>query len=145
MIFLLLLAVNGLPLFLLKTSKKYWIISIPVWILLLTVLIVWRIRDDRVVNSSEKAYYATFGKKSFGTREAWDEMEKAGSTAAADSRKIFVGVGFQTLCVFVLMVTGHRRTKDRRYKWGSWFFGCCTVFVIFLDVLMTIIIGSPLA
>ncbi len=145
MIFLLplLLAVNGLPLLLLRTSKKYWIISIPVWILLLGILGAWRIRDDRAYRISEKAYYASFGNKNYGTEETWKAMEKSGAAEAADSRHAFVGVGFQTICVFVLMRIGYRRTKDKRYKWGKWVFGGCTAFVILVNLVLTLVLGSP--
>jgi hypothetical protein len=143
MIFLLLLALNALPLLLLKTSKKYWIVAVPVWIVLLGVLAVRRIQDDRAYHSSEKAYYASYGKNNFGTPETWKAMEKTSLVAAANSRKAFVAVGVQTLCTFFLMATGFKRTKDKRYKWGKWFFGCCTVFVIFMGLMMTLILGSP--
>jgi F0F1-type ATP synthase membrane subunit a len=139
MIFLILLVINLLPVLFLKTPKKYGVLCISLWILLLAGLVIWRMRQDNLVQLREKEYYESAGTKSYGDFEKSEALDEARDTLVLRNEKIIDWIGFQTLVTFILLLIGSYKTKHKRYRQASWFFGFCLFCWILLKAMMGII------
>jgi hypothetical protein len=139
MVFLILLAANLLPVVFLSTPKKYGIVSVSIWILLLSGFMAWRLRHDQMLHTREKAYSESVGTRTYGDYDKWEALSDIRELVTRGTREIMYWLGFQTLLTFVLLLTGYYKTKNKRYLRAAGFFGFCLVCFVILEAMMGIV------
>ena len=139
MIFLLLLATNILLTFLIKTGNRYWLVSVPLTLLLIIGFIGWRIAKDNKIKQQEANYWNSAGTKNYGDHGEWiklDEMIKEGRKLNATFIDLVVLQAFLT-CIF--QIIGRMKTTVRIYKWTSWTFTIFFIVMLLLRTMMSIV------
>ncbi len=142
--FFLLLAVNLIPLFYLRSTFRFWIICIPLWFCMLVGFLLWRHTHDTEISRLEIAYQKSAGSKNYGDQNIWGSLEALRTSGRITNQKILHEIFFQTLVMWLLQIAGLRRTKRNYYFWLSWITGLLLLAALILGALMGIVPSGPL-
>jgi len=137
-LYLGLLAINIVVLNLAKCDNKYWLVSIPLWILLVGSFIVWRDTSDKQYRLNEKDYEKSAKIKGYD----YDKLDKLENLQKSNKTKnqIFLTlIAIQTFVTFVLQVIGHNKTDQHRYRLTKYIFGILTILVLILTFMIGIV------
>ena len=139
MVYIILLIINILFVYFIKSDKKFWLLSIPLWTVLLLSLICWRIYNDNQINKLETEYWKTTENKGYGDYNKRNKLEKAEKNAQKINTTFIYLIGLQTLVTFIFQIAGQRQTKKITYNWTKIIFGILFVLILFLLLLMAIV------
>jgi hypothetical protein len=124
MIYLVLLAVNVLLLFFIRSEKKYAWICISIWLLLIISFIYWMIASSHV----EKIYWSG------------EEMLKTMNGFKRFNHRFFHCISFQTLLTLIFQIVGYKKTRfPNFYKWTYFIFLALLILNSILEVMLTIV------
>lgn len=140
MIYFAILTLNILFVYFIKSDNKYWLLSIPFWILLFSTFIYWRTNSDREIQTLETQYWSTLKKLNIDIDiDEADKIEQLKKQARAINMTFIYAIGLQTLLTFALQIIGHIRTKRKLYRWSKIIFGILFALVFFLIAMMGIV------
>lgn len=123
----------------LKTDKKYWFTSIPLFVLLLVAFASWRIVSDNTVKQQESKYWKSAGTKSYGDFTEWTTLEKKRKEKLQTNAVFIDLLVLQAFLTFIFQVIGRRKTDIKLYRWTSWTFGVVFFAFLWLRLMMTIV------
>ncbi len=139
MVYIILLTINIPFVYFIKSDKKFWLLSIPLWTVLLLSLICWRIYNDNQIHKLETEYWKTTENKRYGDYNKRNKLEKAEKNAQKINTTFIYLIGLQTLITFIFQIVGQRQTKKITYNWTKIIFGILFVLILFLLLLMAIV------
>ena len=139
MTFIILLTVNILFIYFIKSDKKYWLLSIPLWTILISGFIFWRISNDRQIKNLEKEYWKTTENRGWGDYDKRTKLEEAKKHVQKFNMTFVYLIGLQTLITFILQIVGQRRTTQKTYRWTKIIFGILFFFIFLLIAMMGIV------
>ncbi len=139
MLYLALLTVNILFIYFVKSDKKYWLLSIPLWVILISGFILWRTNSDRQIQNSEIEYDKTFQGKEYGDNAIWNKLSEQKKTAQKLNMTFVHLIGLQTFVTFIFQIFGHRETKQKTYKWTKVIFGVLFALVFLIIAMMGVV------
>ena len=139
MIYLILLTVNILFVYFVGSDKKYWLFSIPLWTILISGFITWRVISDKQIQNLEAEYWKTTENRGWGDHDRWTKLEDAKTNAQKLNMTLVYLIGLQTIITFISQIVGQRRTTQKAYKWTTIVFGILFLSVFILIVMMNII------
>ena len=152
MTYLLILTINIALLILYRSDKRYWLVTIPIWTMLLSSFIIWRTYHDKQISRLDTAYWnsADENKKKDaenwrGDDNIWKDLEDS-KTVAKKYNSIFLNTIFlQTILTFIAQVIGFKITTSKTtYKWTAIIFGILFAINLWLEILMAIVPTGPL-
>jgi Na+/proline symporter len=129
------LTINILFVYFIKSEKKYWLLSIPLWALVFSSFILWRTNSDKHIQAMETEYWNE--KKEDNAK--WDSLELAKKKAQKINMIFIYFIGLQTLITFICQIVGQRQTEQKIYKWTKPIFGVLFIFIFLLIVMMGIV------
>jgi hypothetical protein len=107
-VYLLILTLNILFVYFIKSDNKYWLLSIPFWILLFSTFIYWRTNSDREIQTLETQYWSTLDKLNIDIDiEKADEIDQLKKQTGVVNRTFIYAIGLQTLLNFTFQIIGH--------------------------------------
>ena len=139
MTYLLILTANILFLYFLKTDKKYWLLSIPLWIGLVSGFVIWRTQSDKHIQNLEAEYWKSAENKENGDYAKWDTLKQTEKQSQAYNMTFLYCVALQTLITFICQIAGQSKTKQKFYSWTKWVFGVLLLLVFILIAMMGIV------
>jgi len=150
--YLTILLVNILILYSLKTDKRYWIVPIPLWTILVLFFILWKFKNDKVISQLDTAYWqsADYNKKINlenwrGDEKIYNKLEETKSYVRKYNNILLNSIFLQTILTFISQVIGYKRTSLKKtYKLTSTVFGVLLILNFFLFLLMAITPTGPL-
>jgi hypothetical protein len=143
-LFVVLALANIIPLFIIRTSNRFWIISIPLWIFMIAGFISWRISSAKETEGLQIAYNKTIGNQGYGDASKWNALEDFEKSKVTANRKMLNQIFFQTFMMWILQMIGLRKTKNDYYFWLSWITGILFLVAFILEALMGIVPTGPL-
>ena len=139
MSYLVLLAINIFFIYFLKSEKKYWLLSIPLWIILISGFIIWRTNNDRQIEKLEIQYDKTFQGKEYGDFSMWDKIAHQKKAAQKLNMTFVYLIGLQTFITFIFQIIGHSQTRQRTYKWTKIVFGVLFALTFIIIAMMGVV------
>ena len=139
MLYLVILILNILFIYFVKSDKKYWLVSIPLWIILILAFIFWRTNSDRQIQNFEIEYNKTFQGKEYGDFAIWNKLGDQKKTAQKLNLTFVYLIGLQTFITFILQTIGHKLTRQKTYKWTKVVFGILFALVFLIFVMMGVV------
>ena len=136
MIYLLLLALNVVLVLIYRADKRIWLLTIPIWTLLFSFFITWRIYNDKKISQLDIAYWKSADENKMKAADNW----RGDDTIWKDLVDIFL----QTILTFVAQLIGLKTTISKKtYRWTSIAFGIVFVINLWLEILMAIVPTGP--
>ena len=71
MIYLLLLALNVVLVLIYRADKRIWLLTIPIWTLLFSFFITWRIYNDKKISQLDIAYWKSADENKMKAADNW--------------------------------------------------------------------------
>ena len=139
MFFILLFTTNILLTIFIKTDKKYWMISIPLFVLMFVAFVSWRIASKNNVKQQENKYWESVGTKSYEDFKEWTKLERMRKGKRQNNALFIDLLVLQSFLTFIFQVIGRRKTNIPLYRWSSWTFGILFFAFLWLKVLMAIV------
>ena len=147
MTFILILAINIILLVLVRTDRRYWLVSIPLWTIVISSFVLWRNFHDKKIDQIETEYWksADANKKlnpdnSSGDRIVWKELESSKDYVQKFNMIFLHSVFLQTILTFISQIIGYKKTNLKKtYKWTSIIFGVLTLLSLFLELMIAIV------
>lgn len=143
-LFIVLALVNFVPLFILKTTTRFWIICIPLGILMIAGFVVWRTNRSKKTEALEAQYINSTGSKSYGDFKLWTALEDLKKSTVITNRKILNEIFFQIFLMWILQMIALRRTRINYFFWLSWLTGVLFLAAFILEALIGIVPTGPL-
>ncbi|MBS1608905.1 MAG: hypothetical protein JSS70_09120 [Bacteroidetes bacterium] len=135
-----------------RSDNKYWLFSIPLWVLLLGTFLLWRNINDAKITELDRAYWKSVDENKIKDSTSWRGRETI--YKLLEDKKAYVkkynpdfltSIFFQTILTFVFQLIGYRKTSFKtRYKWTSIIFGIFLLINLYLELLMSIVQSGPL-
>lgn len=152
MIFILILIINVVLLFMLRSDKRYWFVTIPIWTVLLSFFIIWRIHYDKEISRLDTAYWKSADENKFkdndnwhGYDKFWKELEDSKAVVKKHNATFLDSIFLQTILTFIAQVIGYRVTTAKKtYKWTAIIFGILFLINLCLKISMSIVPTGPL-
>ena len=139
MLYLALLTINILFIYLVKSTQKYWLFSIPLWVILISSFILWRTNSDRQIQNLKIEFDKTFHGKEYGDNTILNQLNEQKKAAQKLNMTFVYLIGLQTFITFIFQIIGHSQTRQRKYKWTKIIFGILFAFIFFVIAMMGII------
>jgi len=138
MIFLTLAATNIFLTVLIKNARKYWIVCIPLFVILTVSFISWRIANNNDYKIQEQKYTADESHTGSGKHSDWQKLS-AMRKKFSETNVIFIDliVG-QSGITFILQIIGRKKIKSKFYKTTAWIFGILFFAAMWLKLLIAI-------
>ena len=121
------------------SDKKYLLLSIPLWTILISCFILWRIYNDRQIQKLEKEYWKTTENRGWGDYAKRTKLEEAQKHVQKFNMTFIYLIGLQTFITFIFQIIGQRRRTQKTYKWTTMIFGILFVLVFLLIAMMGIV------
>jgi hypothetical protein len=126
-------------------------VTIPIWTLLLSLFITWRIYNDKQISHLDTAYWKSADENKKNGIENWRGDEsiwkklKESKLSVKKYNTIFLNAIFlQTILTFIAQVIGYKTTTTKKiYKWTAIAFGILLVINLCLVILMAIVPTGP--
>lgn len=152
MTLLILFTFNILLLFIIRTEKKYWLSTIPIWILLILSFIIWRNIYDGKTKELDKAYWKSAEEKKMedsenwrGDENIWKNLEASKAYVKKYNAEFLNSIFLQTILTFTAQLIGYKKTSAKKtYRWTVYLYGVILSLNLFLELLMKIIPTGPL-
>jgi hypothetical protein len=151
MTYLLILILNLALLFICRTDKRYWLVTISIWVLLTSSFFLWRRHNDNKISQLDNTYWKTAEDNRQkdpdnwrGNETVWNSL-KVKKDYVKKYNQIFLNViMLQTLLTFIAQIIGYKKTLLKRtYKLTSIMFGILLIFNFLLALLMAIVPTGP--
>ena len=139
MIYFALLVMNILFVYFFKSDNKYWLLSIPLWTVLILSFILWRINSDSHIQALEKEYWKNTENKEYGDSNKWGNLQQAEREGQKLNMMFIYCITLQTFVTFAFQITGGMRTKLEMYRYTRLIFGILFSLVILVIVMMGIV------
>jgi hypothetical protein len=147
MIYILILALNIILLLLIRTGRRFWLVSIPLWVIIFASFVLWRNYQNRKIDRIDMAYWksADLNKKlnpnnSRGDEAILKELEESTNYVNKFNMPFVHGNFFQTILTFISQIIGFKQTEFKKtYRWTSIIFGLLTL----LGFVFEFLIGLP--
>jgi hypothetical protein len=139
MIYFALLVMNILFVYFFKSDNKYWLLSIPLWTLLILSFILWRINSDHHIQALEKEYWKNAENKEYGDSNKWGHLQQAEREGQKLNMTFIYCITLQTFVTFALQMAGRMRTKQEIYRYTRLIFGILFSLVILVIAMMGIV------
>lgn len=137
MIFILILILNILFLFFIKSQKKYWQIPILIWSVLILTFIGWRTYSDTNYHKLENSYWKKTSIIEF------NKLNEIKDSIITNNMLFLNIIGFQTFITFVFQNIGFYKTDEKKtYKWTALIFAILTLTSTILLILIGIVPSS---
>jgi Ca2+/Na+ antiporter len=137
MLYLSLLILNILFAYFIRSDKKYWLLSIPLSLLLFSSFIFWRMHSDRSINKLESEYWKE-PKNEYDINKR-NNLREARNAAHTLNMTFIYCIELQTFITYILQLLGQRQTNEAVYRWTIFIFGILLVMVFILIVFMGIV------
>ena len=144
MTYIALILVNLLSLYFLNSANKYWLLSIPLWTVLLSCFILWRITSDRRMQTLETIYWKSTQNRTYGDFNKWNALEQHQAEAQRRNLVFIYAIALQTFITFIFQIIGRSRTRLRYYRTTRLLFGILLALAVLLVGLMGIVPTGPL-
>jgi hypothetical protein len=131
MIYFLILIINIALLIIYRSDKRYWLITIPIWTMLISSFIIWRSYNDKQISRLDTAYWksADDNKRKDsenwrGDNNLWKDLEKS-KAVVKKFNPIFLTIIFlHTVLTFFAQIIGYKFMPAKKtYKWTAITFG----------------------
>jgi|GEM_PF-4669309 len=139
MVYFIIVTLNILLLYFIRSDKKYWFLPIPLWTLLLLSFISWRAQSDNQIRTDEAKYWKTAENKDFGDSEVWNKLKATEKHAQKFNMVFLYCITLQTLITFICQIVGQRQTKQKIYKWTKPIFGVLFILAFLLIAMIGIV------
>ena len=154
MTYFVLLTLNILFIYFIKSDTKYWLLSIPLWCLLIGIFLIWRNITDTNIKRLDTAYWKSAddnkikdSTNSRGDENIYKRLEDSKAYFTKYNFTFFNSIFFQTILTFIIQLIGYKKTSSSSkttYKWTSIIFGLLLLVNLFLEVLIAIVPTGPL-
>lgn len=152
MTYFILPALNIFIVYFIKSDHKYWLLSIPLWTLLIGTFLLWRNINDSKIKRLDTAYWKSANDNKIKDQASWrgdENIYKQSEEKKAYVKKynvIFLNaIFFQTILTFIFQVIGYRKTSFKTgYRWTSFIFGIALLINLILELLISIVPTGPL-
>ena len=139
MTYLIILTISLLTFYFFKSENKYWIISIPLWVILVIGFIYWRILSDRHIGQLENQYWKTTIGKGYGDYNLLTSLDES-KVVSQERNSIFIyTIVLQTILTFITQIVGQKKTNRKIYKWTKIVFGVLSILALLLIAMMGIV------
>jgi hypothetical protein len=123
MIYLLVLAVNILLLFFLRSEKKYWLVPISIWILMFSFFIVCL-----------KSFFWQFQNNPEG---AYADQDRLSTFFVEHSTTFIYCIVLQTFLTFIVQIIGYKMTTTKTiYKWTGVIFLLLLILIGMIELIL---------
>ena len=134
MILIFILILNILFLYFTQSSKKYWLIPIIIWVILILLFIGFRMFMNIECEKMENLYWKNTSKIKF------DELNDLKDSIIENNMLLIKLIGFQTFITFIFQNIGFYKTEDKKtYKWTALIFAILTLICILTYLLIGIV------
>lgn len=152
MTYFILLTLNILFVYFLKSDKKYWQLSIPFWCLLVGTFLVWRNINDTKITRLDTAYWKSANDNKIKDSTNWrgdegiyENLEDSKAYVKKYNVTFLNSIFIQTILTFISQLIGYKKTSSKTtYKWTSIIFGIVLIINLCLEVLMAVVPTGPL-
>ena len=152
MTYFILLILNSLFVYLAKSDNKYWLLSIPLWCLLIGAFLIWRNINDTNITRLDTAYWKSADNNKMkdstnwrGDESIYKNLEDNKTYVRKYNFTLLNSIFFQTFLTFITQLIGYRKTSSKTtYKWTSIIFGIILLLNLCLEVLMAIVPTGPM-
>ncbi|PVD51807.1 hypothetical protein DC498_12180 [Terrimonas sp.] len=152
MTYFILLTLNILIVYFVKSDHKYWLLSIPLWTLLIGTFLLWRNINDTKILRLDTAYWESANDNKIKDSTNWrgdETIYKQLENKKAYVKKynfIFLNsIFFQTLLTFIFQIIGYKKTIIKTtYRRTSIIFGIALLINLILELLMSVVPTGPL-
>jgi len=124
-----------------RSANRYWLLSIPLWIILFSSFFVWRTESDKTIAVLQSSYWQSMGDKGYGDQGKLQAYENAQKRAQNLNMIFIYCIGLQTAITFILQVLGSYLSKLKIYSFTKSVFGIIFL-IIFLLITMIGIVPS---
>lgn len=150
MTFVIVLLLNAIPLLFFRFEKKYALVSISLWLFMISTFIVWRSYHDSEIRSLDTEYWksADENKKvnpevSWGNEDLWKKLESERAYVIKYNMSAIHCIFWQTILTFLIQRIGYRETELKKlYKATTLVFGILTVVFLFIELMIAVIPGG---
>ena len=134
MILIFILILNILFLYFTQSSKKYWLIPIIIWVILILLFIGFRMYMNIECEKLENLYWENTSKIKF------DELNDLKDSIIENNMLLIKLIGFQTFITFIFQNIGFYKTEHKKtYKWTALIFAILTLICILTYLLIGIV------
>ena len=152
MIYLIILIINIALLAIYRSGKRFWIVTIPIWTLLLSSFCIWRIYNEKQINALESAYWKkenarerNENKNWQGAYENYKEIQDSKRIMKKYNSVFLNSIFLQSILTFIAQVIGYKVTTEKKtYRINAIIFGVILAINLFLEFLMAIVPTGPL-
>jgi hypothetical protein len=149
--YFILLTLNILWVYLSKSENKYWLLSIPLWCLLVGIFFAWRNISEEKIARLDTAYWKSADDNKLKDSTSWrgDEaiyknLEKSRANVKKYNSTFLNTIFLQSVLTFVAQVIGYRKTSLKAiYRWSSIIFGVIFLLNSILEVLLSVVPTGP--
>lgn len=152
MTYFILLTINILFVYFVKSDNKYWLLSIPLWCLLIGIFLIWRNITDTNIARLETAYWKSADNNKIKDSTNWRGDE--GIYKKLEDKKTYLNkynfnflnsIFLQTIMTFIFQLIGYKRTSFKTtYRRTSIIFGMALLINLILEILISIVPTGPL-
>ena len=120
-----------------KSDNKFWILSVPLWTILIFSFVSWRIADDNQIQLLESNYWNT--PENSNDYNKWTEIMAAKKESRGHNNILINVITLQTFVTFIFQIIGQKKTTLKIYRWTKPIFRLLFILVILLILLMGIV------
>lgn len=151
-IYFILLTLNILFVYFIKTDHKYWLLSIPLWCLLIGAFLLWRNINDAQITRLDTAYWKSAGDNRIKDSTNWHgdetiyrQLEDKKGHIKKYNFSFLKSIFLQTALTFIFQVIGYKKTSTKTiYKRTSIVFGIALFLNLILELLISVVPIGPL-
>jgi ABC-type transport system involved in multi-copper enzyme maturation permease subunit len=138
MTYILILTLNILLVFFLRTETKYWLITITIWTLLIFSFIIWRQINDAKIDQIDRAYWESAESKSRGDDKIYEDLNEAKNYVQRNNMTFIHAIFLQSILTFSYQIVGFKRTSLKKtYTWTTVIFCILTTLILLLEFLLS--------
>jgi hypothetical protein len=151
-IYFILLTLNILFVYFIKSDHKYWSLSIPLWCLLIGTFLLWRNINDTKIKQLDTAYWKSADENKIrdstnwrGDETIYKQLEDKKSYVNKYNFSFLNSIFVETILTFIFQVIGYKNTSIKKtYKWTSTIFGIALLINLILELLISVVPTGPL-
>ena len=152
MIYLILITLNILIAYFIKSDHKYWLFSIPLWCLLIGAFLLWRNINDAKISQLDTSYWKSADDNKIkdstnwrGDENIWKRLEDSRMYVKKYNTTFLNSLLLQTFLTFLAQIIGYKKTTLKRtYKRTAITFGIIFAINLWLQLLLSVLPTGPI-
>lgn len=153
MTYIVVLLVNVILLFVYKSERRFWVLPISLWVLIVLSFVFWRLYMERKNTEFEKKYRNSAAQNlqkdttqsSSGDFRIWNEWSEMKEIFKENNSVFLNTILLQTFFTYLAQVVGYKFTTSKRiYKWTKTLFGILFLICFWFAIMLAIVPSAPL-